>query len=212
MTGSEIKIFTENILDGQSIDTDLFYQLLNIAKTKLEEQRLWQYLKKSYNPGVASSAAVDLGSLTDFALDYKVMVGTNLEYLPVPFEEKYIYARSSGRYYIDWANEQLYLLGNNIPSDQLYIFYKRFTPELTADNSPVFPYRFHFILGFYVAAYYQVGIDSDDLFARMGPENRTAAMELERSMKIWDSNIATRAQDNTIGVANSAVEIPLGQM
>lgn len=212
MTGVEIKTFAESVLDGLTIDTEFFYQLLNIAKTNLEEQRVWQYLKKSYNPGVASSTAIDLSALGDFAIDYKVMVGANLEYLPVPFEEKYAYAQSSGRYYIDWSNENLYLLGNNIPSEQLYIFYKKFTPDLTSNSSPLFPARFHYLLGFYVAAYYQGGVDSDDLFARMSPANRAAAMELERSMKIWDSNLAMRAQDNTIGVANNTVEIPLGQM
>lgn len=212
MTGAELKTLSESILDGLTIDTDFYYQLLNIAKTKLEEQRLWQYLKKSTNPGVASSSAVDLGALGDFAEDYKVMVGTNNEYLPIPFEEKYAFAQSSGRYYIDWANEQLYLLGNNIPSSQLYIFYKRFTPDIAADTSPVFPDRFHPLLAYYVAAYYQAGVDSDDIFARMAPENRLAALELERAMKTWDSNIAMRAQNNQIGVANVNSEVPLSQM
>lgn len=212
MTGTELKELTESILDGQTIDTDFFYQLLNIVKTKLEEQRVWQYLKKSTNPGVASSSAIDLSALTDFAEDYKVMVGTNHEYTPVPFEEKYNFARTSGRYYIDWANMQMYLLGSSIPNDQLYIFYKRFTPEIAAGTSPVFPTRFHPILSYYVAAYFQGAVDSDDVFARMSPENRAAALELERAMKQWDSSIAMRAQDNRIGVANSGNEIPLEMM
>lgn len=212
MTGLELKTLTENILDGQIIDDDFFYQLLNIAKTKLEEQRVWQYLKKSYNPGAASSSPIDIGALDDFAQDYKVMVGTNYEYIPVPFEDKYIYARSSGRYYIDWANEQLYLLGNTIPNDQLYIFYKRYTPDITSTSEPLFPTRFHPILAYYVAAYFQVGVDYDDIFARMAPENKLAALQLQRAMENWDSAISMRSQDNRIGVANSNNEIPLEQM
>lgn len=212
MTGSELKELSENILDGITIDDDFYYQLLNIAKTKLEGQRVWQYLKKSTNPGAASLSAVDLSALGDFAEDYKVMVGTNFEYLPVPFEEKYAYASSSGRYYIDWANMQLYLLGSSVPSGQLYIFYKKFTPDIAAGTSPVFPTRFHPILAYYVAGYYQAGIDSDDIFARMAPENRLAALELERAMKTWDSSIAMRAQNNQIGVANTSSEVPLSQM
>jgi len=106
----------------------------------------------------------------------------------------------------------LKLLGNSIKSDTLYIFYKRFTPALTSATSPVFPTRFHPILAYYVAAYYQAGVDSDDIFARMAPENRVAAMELERSMKQWDSSIAMRAQDNTIGVANSSPSVDVGLM
>lgn len=211
MTGAELKQFTEDVLDGLTIDDEFYYQLLNVAKTKLESQRMWQYLKKSTNPGAASSTAVDLSALGDFAEDYKVMVGTSHEFSPVPFEEKYTYANSSGRYYIDWANEQLYLLGT-VPSGQLYIFYKRFTPEISSGTEPVFPERFHPILAYYVAAYYQSGVDSDDVFARMSPENRAAALELQRAMERWDSSLAMRAQDNQIGVANSQSGTPLELM
>lgn len=210
MTGTELKELSENILDGITIDDDFYYQLLNIAKTKLEEQRLWQYLKKVDSSNTASSALVTLP--TDFAEEYRVTVGTNFEYLPVSFEDQNVEARSSGAYYIDWANLQLKLLGSNIPSQTLYIFYKRFTPAIEAGTSPVFPARFHAILAYYVAAYYQGAIDSDDIFARMAPENRLAALELERAMKQWDSSIAMRAQNNQIGVANTQSEVPLGQM
>lgn len=212
MTGAELYTQTTAILDGLEIESVYFYQLLNIAKTKLEEQRLWQYLKKVNSATTASSAAVDIGAYTDFAEEYKVMVGQDTEYTPVPFEEQQNFRNSSGHYYIDWANMNLYLLGATIPSKTLYIFYKRFTPDIASGTSPVFPTRFHPILAYYVAAIYQTGTDSDDIFARMGPVNKQAAMELERAMKQWDSNIALRAQDNRIGVANSNNGIPLELM
>lgn len=211
MTGEDLKNLTENILDGLEIDDIFFYQLLNVAKTKLEEQRLWQYLKKLNSSYTASSTAIDLDSFTDFAEEYKVMVGSH-QYTPVPFENQQNFRNSSGRYYIDWANLTLNLLGANIPSQTLYIFYKRFTPNITETTSPVFPERFHPILSYYVAAYYQGGVDSDDIFARMSPENKLAAMELERAMKQWDTAIAMRSQDNRIGVADSDNDIPLEQM
>lgn len=210
MIGEELKTFTESILDGQTIDDDFFYQLLNIAKTKLEEQRVWQYLKKLDSSNTVSSTAITLPS--DFSQDYRVLIGTNSEYLPVPFEEQHIYARSSGRYFIDWSALTLKLLGTNIPSQTVYLYYKKFTPDITASTSPVFPSRFHPLLGYYVASYYQGGVDSDDIFARMSPVNRVAAMELQRSMETWDSSIAMRAQDNRIGVANSSGEVPLSMM
>lgn len=210
MTGTQLKELSENILDGLTIDDDFYYQLLNIAKTKLEEQRLWQYLKKLNSSNTASSSAVTLP--TDFAEEYKIQVGSNFEYTPVPFEEQQNFRNSSGHYYIDWSALTLTLLGASIPSQTLYIFYKRFTPEITSATSPVFPERFHPLLAYYVAAYYQAGVDSDDVFARMAPENRLAAMELERAMKQWDSSIALRAQDNRIGVAHSDNGIPLEMM
>lgn len=210
MTGEELKEFTESILDGISLDDDLFYRLLNISKTKLEEQRVWQYLKKLDSSNIASSSPISLPE--DFAEDYKVTVGTSHEYHPVPFEEQHVYTNSSGRYFIDWSALTIKLLGSNIPSETLYLFYKKFTPDITSSTSPVFPARFHPLLAYYVAGYYQAGIDSDDIFARMAPENRLAALELERAMKTWDSSIAMRAQDNTIGVANSQHDLPIGLM
>ena len=210
MTGSELKELSENILDGVTIDTDFYYQLLNIAKTKLEEQRLWQYLKKLNDSNTASSSPITLP--TDFAEEYKVMVGSNFEYTPVPFEEQQNFRNSSGHFYIDWSALTINLLGASIPSQTLYLFYKRFTPDIAAGTSPVFPDRFHPILAYYVAAYYQGGVDSDDVFARMSPENKLAALELERAMKQWDSSIAMRSINNQIGVANSNNGIPLELM
>ena len=47
MIGSELKQLAEDILDGNVEWSDeFFYQLLNIAKVKLESKRMWQFLKK----------------------------------------------------------------------------------------------------------------------------------------------------------------------
>lgn len=200
MTGSELKEFTESVLDGLELDETFYYQLLNIAKTKLEGMRVWQYLKKVNSSNSASSSAITLP--TDCAEDYKVMVGTSQEYFPVPFEEQFKYRNSANRYYIDWANGQYYLLGTIRPGT-IYFFYKRFTDDITSNTSPVFPARYHALLAFYVAGYYQSGVDSDDIFARMSPENKMAAMELQRAMMAWDTSLALRAQNNQVGVADT---------
>ena len=42
MTGSELKTFTESLLDGVTIEETFFYQLANIAKTKIEAERPWR--------------------------------------------------------------------------------------------------------------------------------------------------------------------------
>lgn len=211
MIGSEIKTFAEAVLDNNVDWSDeFFYQLLNIAKTKLEAKRLWQFLKKLDSSNTASSSAITLP--TDLSEEYKILVGTDTEYFPVPFEEQHIYRNSSNRYFLDMANLTIKLLGASIPSKTLYIYYKRFTDDITSSTSPVFPARFHFLLGFYVASIWQGNIDSDDIFARMSPQNRMAAIELENAMEQWDSNLAMRSQNNQVGVANTEVGIDLSQM
>jgi hypothetical protein len=208
MTGAELFQLTTDILDGEKINEDFFYQLLNIAKTRLEEGRAWQYLKKLDSSNTATTSAISLP--TDFARDYKLMVGTDNEYIPVPFEDHHAYQDVGNRYYIDHANGYLYLTGTP-KADTVYFYYLRYTPDVEAGTSPVFPARFHPILAFYVAGYYQNGVDSDDLFARMSPENKTQAVLLENAMKTWDMNLQLKAQNNRVGVANSEPESDLSQ-
>ena len=204
MTGEELKTLADDILDNNADwSDDHFLVLLNIAKTKVESLRMWQYLKKVTT---ISSTALP----ADFAEDYKVMIGTSIECLPVPFEENLVYSNYSNRYYIDWANLTINFLGTS-SSGTKYLFYKRFTPAVTLLTSPEMPERFQPLLSYYAAEIHQQGTDSDDIFARMGPKNRLAAQELERAMKAWDNNIVMRAQNNQVGVADSNSELPLGQ-
>ncbi len=211
MIGSEIKTLAEDILDNNVEWSDEhFYILLNVAKTRLEEMRLWQYLKKLNSSNQASSSAITLPD--DFAQDYKVTVGLDTEYFPVSFEEQALYRNSSNRYYIDWAALTINLLGT-IRAGILYLFYKRFTPDITESTSPVFPARFHPLLAYYVAAIYQTGTDSDDIFARMGPVNRQAAMELQRAMTSWDTSLAMRMQNDRVGMNDGSMgDVPLSMM
>lgn len=208
MTGAQLKQFTENILDGIQLDDDFFYQLLNIAKVNLEDKRVWQYLKKLNSSNTGTTSAISLPA--DFSHDYKVLVGTT-EYFPIEFEEQHLFEGASHRYYIDHANSQYYLKGSPRP-DTIYFYYKRFTDDIASGTSPVFPARFHPLLAFYVAGYYQAGIDADDIFARMSPENKVAAGVLERTMLGWDTELKLRSQNGRIGVSNSEPEVDLGMM
>ena len=175
---------------------------------------MWQYLKKLDSSNTASSGnnyTTGFTLPTDFAEDYKVKVGLDTEYFPVSFEDQHIYRNSSHRYYVDIAGNKFYLLGNGV-GGAIYLFYKQFTDDLTASTSPVFPTRFHPILAYYVASYFQGGVDSDEIFAKMSPQNRLAGMELQRAMESWDFSLALRMQNNQIGVADSQPGISLEQM
>ncbi len=215
MIGSEIKSLAEGILDNNVEWTDeFFYQLLNIAKTKLEEMRLWQFLKKldvSNNVSSGNNYATGIALPDDFAEDYKILVGSS-EYLPVPFEDSYSQRNSSCRYYIDFAAEEIHILGN-AAGGTLQFFYKRFTPDIEAGTSPVFPARFHPILAYLVAAYYEGGVDTDEIFAKMAPVNQAAGNELLRAMISWNTSITMRMQNDRVGMQGGGdQEVPLGLM
>ncbi len=215
MNGTQLKALTESILDGLSIDQDFFLQLANVAITNLQAERVWQYLKKLDASQSASSGngyATAKTLPTDFDLDYKVLVGTSSnEYFPVAFEEQVAYRNSSNRYYIDIGAGTYYLLGNS-NGGTIQFFYKRTTTPITLTTSPVFPDRFHPLIAFFVAGYYQMGVDADDIFARMSPENKAQAVSLHASMIQWDTDLKARAQNNRVGVADSEPGVSLEQM
>lgn len=216
MTGTELKTFAETILGGDTIDEVLFYQLLNIAKTNLEEKRPWQFLKKLNSSATATAGQTYLTTRslpTDFKLDYKVMLGADHELTPIPFEDQHLYRNVYGQYFIDVANSAYALTGTIGRTDTIYFYYLRNTDDITSSTSPVFPSRFHPLLGFYIVGYYQNGVDADDIFARMSTENKVAAKTLENSMVQWDVNLQARSKNNMSDMASQyAPGIELGMM
>lgn len=218
MNGDTLKTLTETILDGQTIDDVMFYQLLNVAKNIIEDNQPWMFLRKlqssqtaSQGNGYASAKLLP----DDFRQAYKVMVGTGLgnEYLPVPFEEQIIYRNSSHRYYIDHAASSYYILGNVGQSDSIYFFYLKTTDDITEATAPTgWPARFCPILAYRVAAYFQAGVDADDIYARMSPVNRAAALELENVMKFWDMQLQNNSRNRQAQVQNSQPDFDLGLM
>lgn len=213
MLGEDLKELTESILDGDVLDEDFFLQLANIAKETLEAERMWSYLKvvdASQSVAQGNNASVPKVLPSDFAEDYLVQIGSGfVEAHPVSFEEQFKYRNSANRYYVDVAGGNYYILGNT-PGGTIYFFYKKITDAITLTTAPTFPARFHPIIAFMVAGYIQVGVDADDIYARMSPENKAQALQIRANMIQWDTNIKARAQDNRVGVADAdSADVPL---
>lgn len=192
---------TKRILDGEAIDETTFIEFLNICKNKREAERRWQFLLREDSSQTASAGDTYLTMKTlpsDFALDYRIYVGTSLiEYLPTPFEERRFYRDSAKRYYIDFRNSQFALTGTG-ESGSIYFNYFAFTSDVSAlaDTFPsVWPDRFIPLLCFDVAAMFRGGVDFDDQNARMAPENRLSAQQLYQSMISWNNNLIHRSMN-----------------
>lgn len=214
-TGQELLDFANLLLNGQTIDEDLFLTLANIANTRLEEERPWQFLKKlnqSLSVSTGDTYATSKALPDDFRYDYKVMLGTDKELFPVPFESQHIYRTSPGRYWIDHSGNVFYLTGTQNKTSTIYFFYIKTTDAITLTTTPAMPLRFRALLAYMVVGYYQNGVDSDDVYARMSPENKLAALELKNAMLSWDANLQARSQNNQQGFANSEPELSLGNM
>lgn len=199
MTGEELKTMAESLIDD-SIDEVLFYQLLNVAKTKLEEKKDWEYLK-TFDDSNSVDSSTNYLTMFDlperFRSVAKLYLGDDSEYLRgVQFEERAAY-RNTASYYIDYANEKFALTGSYQNEKTINMFYLRYTEKIESGTSPIFPERFHEILSFMVAGYYTGGVDADDIYARMSPAHKYAAQELELSMNMWDNKIKLNSIDNS---------------
>lgn len=215
MTGQELYDLTTTLLDDSDLDIETFLVLANVAKNRREDMRPWQFLKKLDSSKTASTGdtyqtAKALPS--DFRLDYKVMKGEDIELTPVPFEEQHIYRNSPNGYFIDLASGYYYLTGTHSASKTIYFFYIKTTDDITANTSPVWPARFHPIIAYDVAGFVMNGVDADDIYARMAPEQKSTAMALELAMTTWDNALKLRAMNHSYSGNAQGAETPLSQM
>ena len=210
MTGEAIRTMAETILED-SVDEVLFYQLVNVAKNNVEDARPWMFLR-TLDSSKTAVANTPIALPTSWRRTYKLMVGTDMVYTQVPFDEQHLYRNTSGRYLVDVASSTYTLLGTIGRSDTVYNYYIKSTADIASGTSLVWPDRFHPILAYEVAGYVMMGVDADDVFARMSPENKVAAQTLRNSMEAWDSRLQMDAQNNQIQVAHEITGINVGMM
>lgn len=156
MTGAEIVTKFENMVDD-TLDSDFVYQLLNDAKDEVEAYTTWEQLKKeaTYSVSNGSSYATAIGTLpTRFALDVRLTDSSYIHYEKIAFDDRYWRENYVNGYFIDLANNNLYLSGTNLNSRTIYFYYTEYSADLTSSDTWVFPSRFHSILPLKMAELY----------------------------------------------------------
>lgn len=211
MTGTSIKTMAENILDGDTIDEVFFYNVLNSVKDQIEDSRPWMFLRK-LDTSVSAAIGTPIALPTDWRMTWKLYVGQDQLYTQIPFDQLHMYRNEVNRFVVDVASGTYTLLGNLGTSASVYHYYIKTTDDVTSATSPVWPDRFHQLLAYYVAGYVQMGVDSDDMFARMSPENKMQAQMLLSSMERWDSNLQISAQDGRLSMESSTPAFDLGML
>jgi len=182
MNGSDIITMFAQIIDQEGnnpLDETFVYQLLNLAKNKLEDLTDWEYLKKKWT--ISGTTLPN-----DFSEPIKIICSKDSVPLR-PFEDYEFY---DDGYYIDYANGTINAI-DNYPAP-VVLTYKRISDEITDSTSPVFPDRFHPILAYEMAFVYQAGIDGDDLNFRMSSEHKIQHAELKKLMLSWDADIKAK--------------------
>jgi len=215
MTGSELLVFTESLLDNSTIDNDLFYILANVAKTRIEEERNWKILETEQTD--TASVGDTFESMKDLPDDFGndialYLADTPVWYQPVPYARRYLYKDSSRRYYIDLASDQYALTGKTSSTQTIHLVYRKVSETITSTVEWDFPSRFHALLGFLVAEMHKAGVDYDQTNALQAVQTRADAKALWEAMMLWDDNLRLRELNNQYSGLGATDEdgLPIG--
>lgn len=210
MNGTALYNLFVQILGDERPSQTLFLQLINNEKAILEMKRPWKVLS------VVDNSQTVLGSntyQTPFTLpaDFVRLLGdsslsegsvvlynagaNNFEYLTeIPIEQILMYKTNFGRVAVDYANGLFYITGVVPGSYAIYLYYIKFTDDITLLTSWTnFPARFHPILAYRAAARWRLGTDYDDVNARNADDNEAMAQRIEAAMFEWDQELALSA-------------------
>lgn len=204
MTGAQLQSFASSLMNGQTISDDLFYVLLNVARSNRELERPWKVLTKIDKTQTAQSTDTFLTS-KNLPSDFRRFLNEGVIYLfdnvnnvynyeQIPQEQQLDFKNDYGKFYADFANNTFYLMGTQTNTFSIWIPYIANYGDITSTTSwQKFPSEFHPLLAFDVVSYYTSGVDYDDQNARMSPEHKAAAQLIHTALIDWDSELAIGA-------------------
>lgn len=199
MNGATIKTMAEEIIDDSDWTDTFAYQLMNKAKNVIERLRPWMMLRtknaeSSTTVGHTYTDAIDLPD--DFRVMRKLMIGTK-QWWPVPFEKQIEFKDSSGYFFIDVANNDLYLCGEIQESKTITMFYIKKTDEITSGSEPVWSSEFHPLIAFEMAYIMDGSVDADTISFRMSDKQKEQREGLLDGMIDWDDELVLSEMDKS---------------
>lgn len=197
MTCDTIKTLFENLVED-SMDETLTYQLMNVAKDKIESFIDWEFLKKKDSSQTVTSSntwTTQKSLPSDFWLPKSLFVGETdtIPYELVPFDLAQHYKNVSRKYYLDLANSKFLLTGTFSQSYTLYLNYLYATPDMATGITPVWPTKFHPILAFKMAELW-FAKDQTELGRSWDSKWKKEYDEMWAAMLSWDSRIKVAIQ------------------
>lgn len=208
MTSTELYTLTTNFLGGKSLDTDLFYQLVNSAKNRREMMRDWMKLRTLDSSITFSSSDTYLTGKTlptrflrtytsfdrDTGASNGVFIittdGSQMFLKPIKQAEAYRYRNVEGYYYIDVKNGTISRTGTT--AGTLWLYYLKGTADIDANSTSIwdFPSFADPILAYDVAISFKGGVDWDTTNANQVPYNQRDMNRIEINLATWDAQLA----------------------
>ncbi len=202
MTGADFLTAVTSLVNGFSIDTTLFYQLLNTARIRRELMRPFMRLRKydytqtvqgqSFSLTLPPAAVINLQS--DFlylSRDGEITLYDNNNtyqlFTEIPMNLVIPYLQVNNVFYVDHGAQKIYFLGTIDRTYTAFVPYQANLGDIAAATTWLnIPSQFHMILAYDVAAMYRMGMDYDDINARNANQNARDAETLFSSMVAWD--------------------------
>lgn len=203
-----MKTLTTELLGGRTMSDTTFDTLLNAARAIIEGMRPWKILEaedssKTAQSGKHFDTAISLPS------DFRQYIQPNIQrgkyavvlrngddtqgLIEKPFERRLDYKDSFGYFVVDYANSNLYIMGEVPKSYTIYQYYIRRGTTIDTTNSWEFPSDYHAILPHMVAALQKGGVDYDDINARQVLAHDKEAQALLSAMEMWDDQLQRAA-------------------
>jgi len=198
MTGAQLKTFVDS-LTNDSASESWFYNALNVAKDSIEEQRDWEFLRVLDTSNTRASGATVTASYTlptYFRQPLTLTVGSDTTPRQlISMGDTRVLRDEPGYWYINHSASTFHLTGTEGAGGTIYLYYTKSTPDLESSGSPVWPSRFHRLLGYDVAKQWFFQNAGEREFNWSG-EMAVESKRLLDAMILWDESLKAQAQNH----------------
>ena len=213
MTAKQIIDFFKQLVDDESISDELGLNLINSVKTIIEEERNWRMLltRDTSLSFLTSESYADAKALpSGFSVEHKIKLVDSSndedEYHPVDYVDILQYKDVSGRYAIDYANDNLYICGMVGNNKTIHLSYFGVTDELLATTeSPTWPTRFHKLIAYKMAEIWLEGVDADTLTRVQWVAHKKVGDLLYKGMIRYDTRLWLKSMDGSAGFKSAGI-------
>lgn len=195
MTGLEIKTQFEGLVDANDVGDTLVYQLMNMIKDQVDEDRPWEYRKAKDTSQTASSSDTHETAKTlpaDFASPLDVIYVGEDEYLQVPFQTLKTTKDSSRRFAVDISGSNFYLTGRVSGTKTIDFWYLKTTTDIAAGTEPEWPTRWHKLIAPLMAEMYPA-IENMERGRSWDDKWQSVSARFLSAMRKWDNRLKRQA-------------------
>lgn len=212
MNGQALVDLLVSILDNESIDETFALQMINVARGYIEDRQpliVFKTLDKTQTVASGNNATMGIPLPSKFRMfaptrgeeggSVQLYNGSNYvqDLFESQFEEQLRNMNYFGKYYVDYGQGLLYILGTVPGNYTLYQFYIMDPGDITLTTQwgqigsrVAMPAKYHPMLAYEAAAMWRLGTDYDNTAARNAEDNAKRSDLIYKGMLKWNTGVA----------------------